>query len=132
MREEMRVGGCRTAHRPLRIMVLLSGEGKQLHGVFSQLESGVLEGEIVAVLSDNADAAGLSAARERGIETVVLDSTAVGDTDLFSEEINDNLDRLDPDVVVLDDFKAPVRLKKSKNRHVIHRAAALLEIAATD
>jgi folate-dependent phosphoribosylglycinamide formyltransferase PurN len=78
------------------------------------------------------DAAGLSAARERGIEIVVLDPAALCDTDLFSEEINDNIDRLNPDVVVLDDFAGPVRLKESKNRHVIHRAAALLEIAATE
>jgi hypothetical protein len=132
MHEEIRVGGGKTAHRPLRIVVLLSGEGRQLRGIFSQLESGMLEGEVVAVLSDNVDAAGLSAARESGIETVILDPAAVGDKDLFSEEINANLDRLNPDVVVLDDFAGPVRLKESKNRHVIHRAAALLEIAATD
>jgi phosphoribosylglycinamide formyltransferase-1 len=113
-------------------VALLSGEGKQLQSIFSQLDSGALEGEVVAVLSDNADAGGLSAARERGIETVVLDSAAVGDADVFSEEINANLDRLNPGVVVLDGFTASAKLEERRDRHVVHSADALLEIAATD
>lgn len=132
LHEEIRVSVGESAHKPLRIVVLLSGEGRQLHTILSQLDNRALKGEVVAVISDNPNAKGLSAARERDIKTVVLDPARFSDTRAFSREISDSLDRFDPDVVVLDDFAGPAKLTERRNRHVIHRADALLEIAATD
>ena len=112
--------------------MLLSGKGRQLHSIFSHLDNKVLEGEIVAVISDNADADGLTAARERGIKTVILDPARFVDAETFSKELNENIDEFNPGVVLLDGFAGPAKLRERRNRHVTHRAEALLEIAAID
>ena len=132
LHEEIRVSVGKKLHKPLRIVVLLSGKGRQLHSIFSHLDNKVLEGEIVAVISDNADADGLTAARERGIKTVILDPARFVDAEAFSKELNENLDEFNPGVVLLDGFAGPAKLREKRNRHVTHRAEALLEIAAID
>jgi folate-dependent phosphoribosylglycinamide formyltransferase PurN len=131
-REEVRVKLHKDARRPLKILVLLSGEGRELNEILSYVDNEMIEGEILAVISDNPTARGLSTASERGIRTLRIDPTGFVDAQAFTSEINHILDRLSPDVVVLDGFAVAVRLKHRKNRGVVDRAGALLDIAATD
>ena len=130
-REEVRVKLHKDAPRPLKIVVLLSGEGRELNEILSYVDNEVIEGEILAVISHNPAAGALRAASERGIRTLNVDRTGFGDAQAFRNEINRILDRLSPDVVVLDGFTGPVRLKDKKSRRVVDRAEALLGIATT-
>ena len=102
-----------------------------MNEILSYIENEVIEGEILAVISHNPAAGALSAGSERGIITLNVDRTGFGDAQAFSNKINRILDRLSPDVVVVNGFAGPVRLKDKKNRRVVDRAEALLEIAAT-
>lgn len=128
-REEVRVSVHTGARKHLRIAVLLSGEGRELSKTFSYIDNRVLEGEIVAVIGDDPDAEGMRQASERGIRTLIADPCSLVGTATFSREINDILDKLNPDAVILDGFSSAVRLKEKANRLVTDRADVLLEMA---
>lgn len=56
------------------IGILISGRGSNMAALVDAVQSGHVPGSRVAVvISDNADAAGLQKARERGVETVVVE-----------------------------------------------------------
>jgi phosphoribosylglycinamide formyltransferase-1 len=55
-----------------RIAVLISGRGSNFMSIHRDIENGRINGEIVAVLSDNPDAAGLAYAEKMGIECAVF------------------------------------------------------------
>ena|GEM_PF-3228685 len=130
-REEIWVKLHQAAHRPPRIVVLLSGEGKQLDEILSYIDNGTVEAEIVAVIGDDSSPRGVGAASERGIRTLTVDPAGFGGAEGFSREINRILDRLNPDIVVVDGFAESVRLRDKSNRRVTYRAETLVEIAAT-
>jgi phosphoribosylglycinamide formyltransferase 1 len=56
----------------LPFAVLISGRGSNLLALERATQGGGIDGRIVSVLSDRADAPGLAAARERGLATAVL------------------------------------------------------------
>jgi len=115
-----------------KVVVLLSGEGRQFNEMLSYFDRGILEGEVLLVISDDPEAGGVSVASTRGIRTLIVDPAHFSEGEALSDEINRILDRLDPDVVVLDGFAGSVRLREKKNRRVVDRAETLLEIAATN
>ena len=54
------------------IAVFISGRGSNFMSIHGDIEKGVIEGEIVVVVSDNPDAAGLAYAEQRGVECRVF------------------------------------------------------------
>lgn len=80
-----------------RVVVLLSGRGSNFQAI---AEAG-LPIEIVAVISNRPQAAGLSYARERGIPAMALDHTAHLDREAFDVLLADEIERHRPDLVVL-------------------------------
>ena len=57
-----------------RIAVLISGRGSNMVALSDSIRKGVItNAEIVIVVSDKADAAGVNLARERGLNTVVIE-----------------------------------------------------------
>ncbi|HZJ44117.1 MAG TPA: phosphoribosylglycinamide formyltransferase [Pyrinomonadaceae bacterium] len=57
-----------------RIAVLISGRGSNMVALSDSIRNGVIiNAEIVIVVSDKADAAGVNLARERGLNTVVIE-----------------------------------------------------------
>ena len=57
-----------------RIAVLISGRGSNMVALSDSIRNGVItHAEIVIVVSDKADAAGVNLARERGLNTVVIE-----------------------------------------------------------
>ncbi len=58
---------------PLPIAVLISGRGSNMLALERATRGGAIDGRIVSVLSDRADAHGLAAARGRGLPTAVLE-----------------------------------------------------------
>jgi len=80
-----------------RIVVLLSGRGSN----FRAIAEAKLPVEIAAVISNRPQAAGLDYARSRGIAAIALDHTAHSDREAFDALLADEIDRHQPDLVVL-------------------------------
>lgn len=80
-----------------RVVVLLSGRGSNFQAI---AEAG-LPIEIVAVISNRPQAAGLDYARARSLPVVALDHTVHPDRDVFDGLLADEIERHRPDLVVL-------------------------------
>lgn len=58
----------------MKIGILISGRGSNMVALVDAAKSGEIpDSEVVAVISDNPDAAGLSKARDRGVEALVIE-----------------------------------------------------------
>ena len=80
-----------------RVVVLLSGRGSN----FQAIAAAQLPIEIVAVISNRPQAAGLAWARERGLTAVAFDHTEHADREAFDALLADEIERHRPDLVVL-------------------------------
>jgi phosphoribosylglycinamide formyltransferase-1 len=74
----------------MKIGILISGRGSNMVAIVDAVRSGdVPSSEVVVVISDKADAAGLAKAQERSVETVVVERNgrkrAEHDTEIISE-----------------------------------------------
>lgn len=74
----------------MKIGILISGRGSNMVALVDAVESGEIPAsEVAVVISDKADAAGLAKARERGVETVVVErrgrSRVEHDAEIISE-----------------------------------------------
>jgi phosphoribosylglycinamide formyltransferase-1 len=59
-----------------RLGVLISGRGSNLLAILDRIRSGALRAEVAVVLCNEPRAAGIAAARRRGVEVVVIDHRA--------------------------------------------------------
>ena len=84
-----------------RLTVLISGRGSNLRAFLQAQQSGELDGEINAVISNRPQAPGLEIAREAGIATEVLDHTLFETREAFDEQLAQIVHNYSPDVVVL-------------------------------
>ncbi|HEU5468685.1 MAG TPA: phosphoribosylglycinamide formyltransferase [Steroidobacteraceae bacterium] len=57
---------------PLSFAVLISGRGSNMLALERATRDGRIDGRVATVISDRADAAGLAAARERGLATAIV------------------------------------------------------------
>lgn len=58
----------------MKLGILISGRGSNMMAIAEAVRSGAIsDSEVAIVISDKADAAGLEKAKERGIETVVIE-----------------------------------------------------------
>jgi phosphoribosylglycinamide formyltransferase-1 len=80
-----------------RVVVLLSGRGSN----FQAIVDAQLPIDIVAVISNRPQAAGLAFARERGLAAIALDHTGHPDRAAFDALLADEIERHQPDLVVL-------------------------------
>ncbi|MBU4499721.1 MAG: phosphoribosylglycinamide formyltransferase, partial [Gammaproteobacteria bacterium] len=80
-----------------RVVVLLSGRGSN----FQAIVAAQLPIDIVAVISNRPQAAGLAFAREHGLTAVALDHTTYPDRAAFDALLADEIERRQPDRVVL-------------------------------
>ena len=63
------------SHTNRKLGVLISGRGSNLQAIIDAIKSKQLNAQIAVVISNRPGAAGLTRAREAGLETVVLDHT---------------------------------------------------------
>ncbi|HEV7698697.1 MAG TPA: phosphoribosylglycinamide formyltransferase [Pyrinomonadaceae bacterium] len=57
-----------------KIGILISGRGSNMFAIVDAVQNGEIpDAEVVVVISDKADAAGVEKARERGVETLIID-----------------------------------------------------------
>lgn len=86
--------------REKRVVILISGRGSNMEAL---LKAG-LPAKIAAVISNEPAAQGLAAARKHGVATAVIDHRAFGDRAAFDAGLAGEIDRSEPDLVVLAGF----------------------------
>lgn len=84
-----------------RVVILISGRGSNMKSI---VEAKIENVEIVAVLSNQANAAGLQWATERGIETGVVNHREFESRLAFDQAMMAKIDTYQPDLVVLAGF----------------------------
>lgn len=63
-----------TTHRNMKIGILISGRGSNMVALVDAVQSGEIPAsEVAVVVSDKRDAAGIEKAKERGVETLVIE-----------------------------------------------------------
>lgn len=88
-----------------RVVVLISGSGRNLQALIDQQQNGRLKNiEIVAVISNNADAYGLERARAAGIPTDTISHKAYDSRQAFDQALATLIDSYQPQLVVLAGF----------------------------
>ncbi|WP_343818638.1 phosphoribosylglycinamide formyltransferase [Colwellia asteriadis] len=87
-----------------RIVVLISGSGTNLQAIIDACATADYPGEIVGVLSNKADAYGLTRAENANINTVALSHKDFASREAYDLELIKRIDAFTPDVIVLAGF----------------------------
>jgi len=93
----------------IRIGVLISGSGSNLQAIMDACAAGRIDGQVVAVLSDKAQAYGLERARMAGVEAIFLDPTLYDTKSAYNLAIAETLKERTVDLVCLAGFMRIVR-----------------------
>lgn len=86
------------------IVILISGRGSNMEAIVKACALEQWPARIAAVISNKSSASGLDFARERGIDTAVVDHKAFDSREAFDAELAGVIDGYHPDVVVLAGF----------------------------
>ena len=70
-----------------RIVILISGRGSNMEAIVRCCSEQQWPAQVVAVVSNRPDAAGLAFARQQGIDTVVVDHKAFPTRDAFDDAL---------------------------------------------
>ena len=87
-----------------RVVILISGSGTNMLNIAEQCAQERVAGEVVAVISNKADAGGLTKAAELGLETAVLAHNDFDSREAYDQALAELVERFQPDVVVLAGF----------------------------
>ena len=93
-----------TSSAAVRVVVLVSGRGSNLRAIAAGADAGELPIEIVAVVSDRAEAGALGWAAARGITTAVLSPREFPDREAYGRALGDVVENFRPALVVLAGF----------------------------
>jgi phosphoribosylglycinamide formyltransferase-1 len=89
------------AHTQARIAVLISGTGTNLQAILDACQSGELDAQVAAVISNKADAYGLVRAKKSGIPTVIFEKTKEQTRETYDTMLSKAVGEIQPDWVVL-------------------------------
>jgi phosphoribosylglycinamide formyltransferase-1 len=89
---------------PIRLAVLLSGNGTTLQNLLDRIADGRLRAQVVLVLANHAEAYGLARAADAGIPTAVVDRKDCASREEFSQRLFEHLRRSGADLVCLAGF----------------------------
>jgi phosphoribosylglycinamide formyltransferase-1 len=90
--------------RPLPIAILISGRGSNMLAIAAAARGGTLPVRVVAVVSDQAHAAGLARAQELGLPCEVLERRPDEDRAAYDRRLSALLRKFEPGLVVLAGF----------------------------
>jgi phosphoribosylglycinamide formyltransferase-1 len=111
---------------PLRVAVLLSGEGTSLENLFEKIEAGELPARITVVISSKADAGGLARARRRGVPAIAVPRKQYPDVTAFNDRLHEVLAQHPVDLVALLGFLSPFQSRGRYDGRVINTHPALV------
>jgi len=92
-----------TVRTPPRLVVLISGTGRNLQAIMDAISDGRLHARLAAVISDQADAYGLERARRAGIPALTLPA-AGHSRETYNAALAERIDAFDADHVALAGF----------------------------
>jgi phosphoribosylglycinamide formyltransferase 1 len=101
------MGSVMTAARPSakkRTAILISGRGSNMMSLVEAARAADFPSDIVAVISNRPEAAGLAWAKAQGIATLVVDHKTFKSRDAFEAELDKALLASNPDIVALAGF----------------------------
>lgn len=107
----------------LRLVVLISGNGSNLQAIIDEIANNNLPAEIVAVISNKADAFGLERAKSAGIEQHFLSHQNFDTREDFDTALRVIIDEHQPDLVILAGF-----MRILSNQFVEHFSQKMLNI----
>jgi phosphoribosylglycinamide formyltransferase 1 len=87
-----------------RVAILISGRGSNMTALIDAARDPGYPAEIVLVISNRPDAAGLAYAEQRGVETVAIDHKAFATRDAFDAAIEEKLTRAGVEIICLAGF----------------------------
>ena len=104
---------------PLRLVVLISGNGSNLQAIIDNISSKNLPAQIVAVISNKADAYGLKRAKKAGIKQHVLSHKDFGDRQQYDLALKNLVDSYQPNLIILAGFMRI--LSNEFVKHYLHK-----------
>lgn len=90
--------------RPKRLVILISGSGTNMVNLVEHCQAGQINADVVAVISNKADATGLIKAQELGIDAVALPHKDYPTRDAYDQVLRDTVENYQPDLVILAGF----------------------------
>ncbi len=105
----------------LRVTVLISGSGSNLQALIDARDQGILDLDLVQVISNRPEAFGLQRAEKAGITTVVLPHCEFASREEFDQALAEQIAKQEPDLVVLAGFMrilGPAVLEKFHRRMI--------------
>ncbi len=119
----------------MRLAVLLSGRGSNFAAIHDAITTGALDAEIVAVVSNRADAPGIELARERGLPASVIDHRSYESRSAHEAAVLRVLDEARPDIIALAGYMrllSPPFIARYRNRIVNIHPSLLPSFPGTD
>ncbi len=89
---------------PLKLVVIISGNGSNLGAIIGEIQHHRLNAEIVHVISNRPGVYGLSRAEEADIPVSVIDHKDYASREAFDQALTQRIDPYQPDLVVLAGF----------------------------
>lgn len=89
---------------PLRVVVLISGNGSNLQAIIDDINKYNVPAQIVAVISNKADAYGLTRARKADIPVEVIKHADYGTREAYDQALENKIDHYQAELVVLAGF----------------------------
>lgn len=111
---------------PLRVGVLLSGNGSSLENLLEQIDAGRVDAEVVVVVSSKEKAFGLERARRRGIPAVAVSRRQHPDPKQFNDLVHAALEPYDVELVALLGFLSLFELRGRYEGRVLNVHPALI------
>jgi len=90
--------------KKIKLAVLLSGSGRTLDNFFQQIDAGLLPVRVAVVVGSRPDALGLEKARRRNVPALCMPRQNFRNDRLFSVAIDIELEKYQPDLIVLAGF----------------------------
>ncbi len=88
----------------LRIVVLISGNGSNLQAIIDNIHDDEIDAQVVAVISNKKEAYGLTRAEQADIDAIVVDSKSTATRDEYDQQLQQQIDKYKPDLIVLAGF----------------------------
>ena len=111
---------------PLRVAVLLSGNGSSLENLLEHIDSGAVHAEIVVVVSSKENAFGLTRARRRGLPAIAIPRREHPDGKEFNDLLHAALEPYDVELVALLGFLSLFELRGKYDGRTINVHPALI------
>lgn len=113
----------------LRIVVCVSGGGTNLQAIIDAIDAGrITNTEILAVISNNAQARALERAENHGIRGLCISPKSYPDRETFNRAFTDQMTELAPDLVVLAGFlvRIPPRMVHAFSGRIVNIHPSLI------